>query len=641
MNLQEAKSGLFTKTFLLGRFKQNAALKYLSESNEPGAIDILVEALDQGHRSRKIKDILLSVEDQARLDHLWGIWSKSRSEKLENVLKKKNAPASDETNRVLSLLKIGNTADIPTDNGGIRKVLSLINDPDKNIKKGVIDYAMGLPRTDEASDHLYRTWIMLKSPMLGAVVRDQKRTLIDPSLETIDILLIALEKGYESEVVSNLLLSVKDPAKTDHLWATWSKSRSEKLENVLKKKNAPASDETNRVLSLLKIGRTDDVPRDRGGMRKAFQLLGDRDKEVQKRVVDYASLLPRTEDAADEIYGAWLKFESEPLASVIRSQDQKPSNPSLEALFFLLENKVKEYLTLENERGERFQEAFAMAPESFREKLNNVVLKSGSRRLTDAYEKAMAARGDLSSDLVINARKTAGDDNGLFEAAKYMTLTGLLDLCKRWTDNKWRPTEPRYRALVERAVTAYTQVGDLNIATDTPAPEGTVDLFDAFQNDTLNDKQILEGLDDPDPFIRMRSVYLGVLRNLLPAGRLEKAAQSQDWPERLAAKLSHQVTTTEKDPVTWVNGCTGSGGLLTAPVNCTPEEYDYFGQILHKTPLTASGFAAKYRALTEILHAFQSVHAAGGIVAGDDDSAMEPEALQMTEVEDAPDDIEF
>jgi len=491
------------------------------------------------------------------------------------------------------------------DRGGVRRVLDLLGDGDPDVQKGVVAYLGGLSMTEDTADDICRAWIKSESPHLEAVIRRQGR--------------------------GNL----------DLLWQHWAKVRSVKLGAILREKGVPAGDEAIRILSLLKLGRSSDVPMDRGGMRKVFDLLGDTDPDVKKGVAVYAGMLPVTEEAADAIYGVWLKFGSPDLEAVIRSQDRKPSNPSLEALFLLLDNQVQKYLALENEQGERFQEAYALATESFRKRLNDVVLKSGNRRLADAYEKALAGRSDFSSDLFIKARTTAGDDPGLFEATKYMTLTGLLDLCKRWAENGWRPPEERQRKLVERAVAAYPRVGSPEIAADAPAPAGTSDLFVSLRKQNLGDREIIAGLDDPGPFVRMRSLYLGAMRNLLPAGRLERAVQGADWPERLAARLSQMGAASGKDHVEWVNTCAGSGELLTAPVNCTPDEYEYFGRILHATPATAGEFAGRYRALTEILHAFQSVHAAGRIVVGDDDSAQERGAVQMVDVEDAPGDVEF
>ena len=487
MDLKQAKDNLFSTTPLLSYFKQNSALKYLAETNETGAIDILVEALDLGHQAKKIVEILLAQKEQERVNRLWQLWAQGRSPKLGEILKGKGVPA-----------------------------------------------------------------------------------------------------------VGDL-----------------------------------------QVLSLLKLNRLGELPMDRGSVRRVLALLGDPDPDVQQGVISYAGLLPMTEQSADDIFGAWLKFDSTPLAEVIGRQRCKPSNPSMEALFLLVTNQVPSYLALENEEGERFQEAYALATEPLRKRLNDVVLKSGHRQLADAYEKALAGKSDFNRDLLVRARTTAGDDAGLFEDTQYMTISGLLDLCKLWSENGWRPQDPRHCDLVERAIAAYPQVGSLEITVDAPVPPGTTDLFDSFRKQNLSDKEISAGLDATDPFTRMRSLYLGAQRDLLPPGRLAKAAQSEDWPERLVARLFKLDEGQGQDHVSWVNTCTGSGELLTAPVKCNPEEYDYFGRLLKATAKADSGIAGRYRALLEILQAFQSVHG-GGLEVGDDDGTDVIGAVEVTKFEEAP-----
>jgi len=106
MNLQEAKSRLFSTTFIISHFQQNSALKYLAETPEAGAMDILVKALWAGLKPGKVREILLSVQDRAKLDRLWQLWAEGRSEKLGALLREKGVPAGDEALRILVWIEV-------------------------------------------------------------------------------------------------------------------------------------------------------------------------------------------------------------------------------------------------------------------------------------------------------------------------------------------------------------------------------------------------------------------------------------------------------------------------------------------------------------------------------------------------------
>ncbi len=468
-----------------------------------------------------------------------------------------------------------------------------------------------------------------------------KQLAASPETGALDILVSALEQGVRAGKIQAILLTREDQPAIDHLWRIWSAGRSQGLASVLSRKGAPSRNPALLELSHLKLGKITNLAQDRAGMRRVFALFTDPDPDVKRNLLTYAEGLPATEESADELYGVWLHHDADSLAQIIRRQGRRPSNPALDALFLLLDSRVEEYLALENERGELFQEAYIMAAEAQRLRLNDVVLQSGNRRLADAYEVAMSGRDDFSSDLVIKAKKTAEDDQGLFAATRYMTLPGLLDLCGRWAANGWRPAPARERDLVERAVAACARAGDVETAVDVSTPAGTQDLFDCWRGEQHSDQDLLAGLGHADPFVRMRSLYLGGLRNILPAGRLDQAAKSPDWPERMVVRLLQPSDTAGQDHVHWVNGTAGGGELLTAPVDCTPEDLEHFGQILYRIPEQASGFAGRYRALTQVLHAFQSIHAVGRIVVEDDDGAREQGDIQVGEMADAPADVDF
>lgn len=449
------------------------------------------------------------------------------------------------------------------------------------------------------------------------------------------ILVQALEDDRRSGKISSILLADQRQPQTDELWRLWAQSRSPKLGAVLKKKNMGAQDQELQRISLLKLNRPAEIGQDRASVRKALALLADPDPDVQQAVAVYAGLLPQDDDNGDEIYAAWLKHDSAPLAVQIRRRNHKPTNPGMEALFLLLDQQVEAYLALENEQGERFQEAYTLASEAMRQRLNGVVLHSGNARLTQAYEKALSGQSGFDLDLYLRALKTANNETGLLEASQHMTLPGLLDLCQRWSENGWRPEDARTAALVERALAGFAQVGDLELRVEATSPPGTVDLFDYWRRQYRQRREIANDLDQEDPFLRARSLYLHSRLGTLPPGRLEQAARSDDWPERLVARLFRPDLAQGTDHVHWVNVCGGSADLLTMPVNCNPEQHGHITRLLQQSQSGKGEAAQRYQGLLAILHAFQA-YFAGWIEVGEDDSSYEKGATVFSNFEEAP-----
>ena len=325
----------------------------------------------------------------------------------------------------------------------------------------------------------------------------------------------------------------------------------------------------------------------------------------------------------------------EALAEQIRRCNHKPTNPAMEALFLLLHQQVEPYLALENEQGERFQEAYTLADEAMRQRLNEVVLLSGNPRLTQAYERALSGGSGFDLDLFLRALKTANNESGLLEASRHMTLPGLLDLCQRWSENGWRPGDPRTAALGERALAGFAQVGDLELRVEANTPPGTVDLFEYWRRQNPGDEELRAGLDQEDPFLRARSLYLGSLRGTLPEERMAQAARSDDWPERLVARLFRPELAEGPDHVHWVNVCGGSADLLTMPVACTPDQHSHVNRLIEQSRPGKGEDARRYQGLLTILHAFQACFA-DWIEVSEDDSSDEQGAAVFSDLEEAP-----
>jgi hypothetical protein len=353
--------------------------------------------------------------------------------------------------------------------------------------------------------------------------------------------------------------------------------------------------------------------------------------EILQAVTTLARALPVADETVnDAVYGAWLRSRSEALERLIAEQGRQPGSPALEALHALVTGQMERYAALRDEDGSLLSQAFAMAPEPFRERIARAVAGSPDRRLKDAYRQALVG-GGVDDARSVDSLKRVGDEDGLFEKTKSLRLGAVLDLCERWTANPGRPSRPEQSVVVDRAVTAYRTLGKFQVEPGPELPKGLVDLFEYWRHQKLSDADLRADLQADDPFRKGRGLYLGHERGLVDRQRLAAAAKSEHWPERLVARLVDPATLAEakEDHVLWVSACAGDGALLQTPIGGTPEDYARHSDLLGRVRGAA---AARTRALLEIVCAFQGAFVASGISIDETAEATEPTAV---EVEDA------
>ena len=353
--------------------------------------------------------------------------------------------------------------------------------------------------------------------------------------------------------------------------------------------------------------------------------------EVLQAVAVFVRSLPVADETLnDAIYAAWVRSQSEDLERLIAEQGRQPGNPALEALHALVAGQVERYTGLRDEDGSLLSQAFAMAPEPFRERIARTVAGSPDRRLKEAYRRALSGGGLDDAQSVTNL-KLVGDEDGLFEKTRSLRLGAVLDLCERWATHPGRPSGREQGAVVDRAVTAYRTLGQFRVEPGPQLPKGLVDIFDYWRHQAPSDTDLRADLQADDPFRKARGLYLGHERGLVDRQRLAVAAKSEHWPERLVARLVDPATLAEakEDHVLWVSACTGDGAMLQTPIGGTPEDYARHSSLLDKVRGVA---AARTHALLEILCAFQKVFVASGIILDEPAEATEPTAV---EVEDA------
>jgi hypothetical protein len=357
------------------------------------------------------------------------------------------------------------------------------------------------------------------------------------------------------------------------------------------------------------------------------------DPEVLRAVAAFARSLPVADEAGnDVIYATWVRTQSRELERLITEQERQPATPAFEALYALVGGDLAGYAALDDADGSLLAQGFAMAPEPLRSRLAQGVAASPGLGVKAAYRRAIAG-GVLDRAQSLESLALVGDEDGLFEQVRYLSLRETLDLCEHWSATPARPAHPAQRAAVDRAVDAYCDLGAFQVESGPELPEGMVDIFAHWRAERPSDSELRADLDAGDPVRRERGLYLGRERGLVGNERLAEAAESDHWPERLAARLLGVGTpaSAREDQVTWVNACGGDSSLFHVPVGGSPEDY-----ASHRAALEATNgeVAGRTKALLSILCAFQGVFVAGGITLDETGEAVDPQAV---EVEDAGD----
>lgn len=431
----------------------------------------------------------------------------------------------------------------------------------------------------------------------------------------------ALANGHSnaeriSEVLSQLSAE-RDADKVKALWMDWVRSPTAPVARVLARLGWPTAHVADARLSRDILGVTDPgVP-----------------PQVQRAVAAFARDLQVGDEAAnDVIYGAWIRAQSAELEKLITEQGRQPGSPALEALHALVTGQLERYAALKDDDGMLLVQAFAMAPEGFRERLARTVAASPDRRIKEAYRRAVTGAG-VTAGVRLDHLKLVGDEDGLFEAVRSLRLAEVLDLCERWAAVAARPAGAQQRAAVDKAVTAWRGLGEFKVEPGPRLPDGLVDIFDWWRSQKPSDAELRADLGAPDPFQRARGLYLGHERGLVDGARIAAAGNSEHWPERLIARLVDPalLAQAKEDHVLWVSACAGDASLLNAAIGGTPEDYARHTDLLGKARGPA---AARSRGLLEILCGFQGVFVASEITVDECVEATDPGAVV---IEDAPD----
>jgi len=337
---------------------------------------------------------------------------------------------------------------------------------------------LGVGRADSAPQILQA--VTAFTPTLKALV-------LSPDPQGALTLADILGKGHpNASQISQALLQLsaeRDADKVTALWMEWVCAPTEPVAALLAQLGWPASRAVDtRIAKAVLDTAQRGLPR-----------------ESAAAVVSFARALPVWDETLNDIlYAAWVRSQSAELETLITEQGRQPGTPALEALHALVTGGLERYAALKDNDGMLVVQAFAMAPEPFRERIARAVAASPDRHLKIAYRRALSG-GETDPARRLDNLKLVGDEDGLFEMARSLRLTEVLDLCKRWAATTGRPAGARQHATVERAVAAYRSLGKFKGEPGPKLPEGLVDIFDWWRGQEPGDTELRADLDHPDP----------------------------------------------------------------------------------------------------------------------------------------------
>ncbi len=195
MDFQSAKTKLQSSS-LMSKLQHLAAIKYLEESDDVGSVDVLVNCLVDNPHTKKVRDILVNMDDQDKNDRLWEIFDRERQREVGLLLKEARIPCSNKALTILRNLKLGQIEELSSEITTLRRVLSYLEAGDTDIDRSVWRYVRKLPYKQEINNTIFTAWIKTESSEIESIIRDQHRLPGSGEKEALFYLVTGNVKGY-------------------------------------------------------------------------------------------------------------------------------------------------------------------------------------------------------------------------------------------------------------------------------------------------------------------------------------------------------------------------------------------------------------------------------------------------------------
>ncbi len=623
MNRDQARRFLCGPRWVRVLFRRRA-LQFLVEDPHPDSIDILVDGMlsSGAFWLDRIREALIGVREQPRIDRLWQIWAESRRQELGSILKEIGRESEAEELRELAILKLGREREMPTDHDFAASLVTYLDDADMDVRAAVRRYVENLRSKHTKSFFMFS----LTAGEFGRIGTER---------EDIDRVLAYRDDDTLAKKVENYRKSL--PPRASIYWdlrlnqlgkisinpkSPWDlaaflsdaddeiRERAETVRAELRRAEPEAW-----LLLKVKMQEQDDLPVNPRTVRTVMQWFEHEDKDVRQAVAAYLERLPNDELRNEVLFSVWLKTDSDRFKETLVASNRMPPSPAVEALYYLLNGDSKRYLEMEDTNGELFHEAWLVAREEQRKRINQTVVESHNEQLIQSYEQALACRNDYDLDLHISALSSAGLDDKLFELLDQMNLPQALAGIRRWTENGWRPDGKRERELLDEVTSLYRTLPE---AVDAPHPSpiaGTESLLERWRDEADPDAD--------DPLSRAHRTFF------------EQVNEPDDphWLVRFAASFhAPPLASSKEDHVLWANANRCCFDVLKeSQVRCTPEVAAATSDLLDRVRETPGPTATRLRIVLQILRTLQH-HYCTDIELIDDDHPAVANAIEVEEV---------
>lgn len=633
MNIKEARKSLDDSTFLVGPFRRSSALKELAATDDPAAAEALVSAVDSRSPSAEgATEILSQDRRQAWADRMWELWSAKRQAWLVDVLRKRGAAFSrpDCAVGILSRLVVG-VKSIATNAATADQVVAFIGDADKQVKEAAGKYLDGLKKQAPG------VWVgtLLRKRLFDMIGKGRVATdAVAPFLNSTDTTLVShaqacVAKWPVTDRSRALLLAQKgDTLTLDRETAfAVAELRNDDVELVsggvrAYLTRALASEEDFVIELAFKSGSAAQLPASVITVSEALRLLRGKDAAVTSAVREWLGKLPRDQRYHDVIVDDWLRTDDAFLGKLLRDGQRFPSDAGHEVLLRLLWGDASGYVAMDDTDGRYLAEALVAANEGRRAGIVKTIQGSRDGALADRFRRASLKVQGMDTGLAIKTLQASGDEDRLVDAVREMTGAELFEQCSRWAESGRRPTDPKRRDAVDRAVALLKNQPTITIEPAPALPAGTEDVLAMWASDSRPVGELRADLANPDPFIRAGAMFALAQRGDVEKAQLNEKASSADWPERLAATLAGAEVDVSNDHVYWVSLCAGlDEGTHQAKVACGPDEFEVSAQRLATLREAKTPLARRTANELEVLQIFRALSSRGELVVSPDDSS--------------------
>lgn len=369
--------------------------------------------------------------------------------------------------------------------------------------------------------------------------------------------------------------------------------------------------------------------------RYATLLNKARSSEALRNVLyDALRVMPRDDEGNRTVFALWHRLDDKVLAEMISNQSRHAPGLEMDALFGLAQGDAERYLVLEDPDCSIFEKAYIMASDEQKRRINSTVLKNLDPRLVKAY--VLAGAGGHEQELVLEALKISGDQDGLFEQVRGMTLQNMLELVAYWEHTGNLPDDSSRKKTVERAVALYRELCSLNFKASDEVPAGTTDMIHFWEKREVSDEKLQAELGCDDPMVRAGAIYISAKRGRISQSRLRDIARTGSWLEKLAARLylPGEFPEKEYEHVVWLRKNDRiDARIFNAVIPGTIDDSQFFLDSMRVLGESEDASDKMLFTLLAILTTFQGHFLRGIVTLDENDDATQKGAV---ETEDAP-----